>query len=368
MNTLPRIIEPLNHPMTQSPDLTSDRRALARLITQIENGNPETRSLVARLYASAGHAQVIGITGPPGCGKSTLVASLARRLRMQPVSAGALHPQVAIVAVDPTSPFSGGAILGDRVRMRDLSGDTGIFIRSMASRGALGGLAGATSDVVSALDGAGFDVILIETVGAGQLEVDIAQIAQTVIVVEAPGAGDEIQAAKAGILEIADILVVNKADREGVAQTIAALQAALDMSRPESARASARASAHKHGPVAGLRAFDSSQTSIDEPVISGVEWQTPILKTIALNDEGIEAVVAAIQAHAEYLRASGEGARRRARAVEQDVRARLGDVLTRRALAVVDREQYDALMAAAVARAIHPSEAAEQLMNASWGK
>ena len=355
--------------MTQSPDLASDRRALARLITQIENGNPETRSLIARLYASAGRAQVIGITGPPGCGKSTLVASLARRLRMQPVSSGGLHPQVAIVAVDPTSPFSGGAILGDRVRMRDLSGDTGVFIRSMASRGALGGLAGATSDVVSVLDSAGFDVILIETVGTGQLEVDIAQIAQTVIVVEAPGAGDEIQAVKAGILEIADILVVNKADREGTAQTIAALQAALDVSRPERAGVSARALAHKHGPMAGLRVSDSPpDMSAGASAIGDAAWQTPILKTIALNDEGLEAVVAAIQAHAEYLRASGEGARRRARAVEQDVCARLGDVLTRRALTVVGREQYDALMAAAVARAIHPAEAAEQLMNASWGK
>ncbi len=346
--------------MTESPDLASDRRALARLITQIENGNPETRNLVARLYASAGSAQIIGITGPPGCGKSTLVSGLARYLRARP------HPpQVAIVAVDPSSPFSGGAILGDRVRMRELSGDAGIFIRSMASRGALGGLAGATADVVSALDGAGFDVILIETVGAGQLEVDIARIAQTVIVVEAPGAGDEIQAAKAGILEIADIVVVNKADREGTAQTIAALQSALDVSRPESAGASA----HKHGPMAGLPAFDSPRNmSMEAPEIDGAAWQTPILKTIALNDEGIEAVAAAIEAHAGYLRASGEGARRRARAVEQDVRARLADALTRRALAAVSREQYDALMAAAVARAIHPAEAAERLMNASWGK
>ena len=342
--------------MTESPDLAFDRRALARLITQIENGNPETRNLVARLYASAGRARVIGVTGPPGCGKSTLVSGLARYLRARP------HlPQVAIVAVDPSSPFSGGAILGDRVRMRELSGDAGIFIRSMASRGALGGLAGATADVVSALDGGGFDVILIETVGAGQLEVDIARIAQTVIVVEAPGAGDEIQAVKAGILEIADIIVVNKADREGAAQTIAALQSALEVGRPQIA--------HKHGPMAGLRASDSPRNmSVEAPEIDGAAWQTPILKTIALNDEGIEAVAAAIEAHAGYLRASGEGARRRARAVEQDVRARLADALTRRALAAVSREQYDALMAAAVARAIHPAEAAERLMNASWGK
>ncbi len=351
--------------MTQSPDLASDRRALARLITRIENGDPATRDLVARLYASAGQARVIGITGPPGCGKSTLVATLARRLRIRQTPAESSRPHVAIVAVDPSSPFSGGAILGDRVRMRDLSGDAGIFIRSMASRGALGGLAGATADVVSVLDGAGFDVILIETVGAGQLEVDIARIAQTVIVVEAPGAGDEVQAVKAGILEIADIVVVNKADREGAAQTIAALQSALDVSQPESAGAVA----HKHGALAGARASDALRNTKTEASATGdAQWRIPILKTVALSGEGIEAVLTAIEAHAGYLRASGEGARRRARAVEQDVRARLADILARRALATIGREQYDALMAATVARAIHPAEAAEQLMNASWGK
>ncbi len=353
--------------MTQSPDIASDRRALARFITQIENGSPETRGLVARLYANAGRARIIGVTGSPGCGKSTLVALLARRLRSQAMPSRPSYPQVAIVAVDPSSPFSGGAILGDRVRMRDLSGDTGIFIRSMASRGALGGLAGATADVVSVLDGAGFDVILIETVGAGQLEVDIARIAQTVIVVEAPGAGDEVQAVKAGILEIADIVVVNKADREGAAQTIAALQSALDISRPESAPLGAPLGAHKHGPAARLQASPPRQ-DVDESATRAAQWRIPIVKTVALSGEGVEAVVAAIHVHADYLRASGEGARRRARAVEQDVRARLADLLTRRALAGISREQYDALMAATIARAIHPDEAAQQLMNASWGK
>lgn len=330
----------------------SDRRALARLITDIENGSPAVREQVARLYTSAGRARVIGVTGSPGCGKSTLVAGLARQIRARSPA------QVAIVAVDPSSPFSGGAILGDRVRMRDLSGDAGIFIRSMASRGALGGLAAATADVVSALDAAGFDVILIETVGAGQLEVDIARIAQTVIVVEAPGGGDEIQAVKAGILEIADIVVVNKADREGAAQTIAALQAALDIGRPDMAAAGA----HKHGPMAG----NSPHTDAQERATGVVEWRAPIVKTVALSGEGLEDVLAAIDAHAGYLRASGEGARRRARAVEQDVRARLADALTRRVLVAVSREQYDALISAVVARSIHPAEAAERLMNTGW--
>ncbi len=349
--------------MTQALDFASNRRALARCITQIENGSPEMRGLVARLYAQAGRARIIGVTGAPGCGKSTLVATLARRLRSQPISAGLSYPQIAIIAVDPSSPFSGGAILGDRVRMRDLSGDAGIFIRSMASRGALGGLAGATADVVSVLDSAGFDVILIETVGAGQLEVDIARIAQTVIVVEAPGAGDEVQAVKAGILEIADIVVVNKADREGAAQTIAALQSALDLSRPERAPFGA----HKHGLPARGQASARPHT-LDKSDGRDVQWHIPIVKTVALTGEGVEAVLAAIHAHADYLRASGEGARRRARAVEQDVRARLADLLTRRALASISREQYDALITATIARAMHPDEAAEHLMNTSWGK
>ncbi len=225
--------------------LAGDRRAVARLISLVENGAPESREALAALFPHTGHAHIVGITGSPGSGKSTLVNQLAKVFRRQGATVG-------IVAVDPTSPFSGGAILGDRIRMQDLCGDPGVFIRSMATRGALGGLARATSDVVKVLDAFGKDVILVETVGVGQDEVDIAKAAHTTIVVEAPGMGDDIQAIKAGVMEIADILVVNKADREGAERTVAALEMMLDL--------------NGH-PACG--------------------WQTPVLKTVATQDEGI---------------------------------------------------------------------------------
>ncbi|MCA9903094.1 MAG: methylmalonyl Co-A mutase-associated GTPase MeaB, partial [Anaerolineae bacterium] len=197
--------------------LQGDRRALARLLTIVENAREGGDDALAALFPNTGHAHIIGITGPPGAGKSTLVNALTQALR-------AGQKTVAILAVDPTSPFSGGAILGDRIRMRDLAGDTGVFIRSMATRGSLGGLARASRDAVRVLDAAGYDYVLVETVGAGQNEVEIARMAQTVLVVEAPGMGDDVQAIKAGILEIADILVVNKADHPGLDNTVRGLK------------------------------------------------------------------------------------------------------------------------------------------------
>ncbi|RME44449.1 MAG: methylmalonyl Co-A mutase-associated GTPase MeaB, partial [Caldilineae bacterium] len=205
--------------------LQRKRRAIARLITYIENEDPQAQPILADLYPHTGRAHLIGITGAPGTGKSSLVNELAKAYRRQ-------EQTVAVLAVDPTSPFSGGAILGDRIRMRDLAGDPGIFIRSMASRGSLGGLARAAHDAIKVLDAAGFDIILIETVGAGQGEVEIARTAHTVLVVEAPGLGDDIQAIKAGILEIADVFVVNKADRPGANKTAAALKTMLELGHP----------------------------------------------------------------------------------------------------------------------------------------
>lgn len=198
------------------------RRAIAQLITLVENDREAARTIVAALYPETGKAHIVGITGPPGSGKSTLVNEIAKEYRKR-------KQLIGIVAVDPSSPFTGGALLGDRVRMRDLSGDRGIFIRSMASRGNLGGLAHSTGNVVKILDAAGFQVILVETVGAGQAEVDIANAALTTLVVEAPGMGDDIQTIKAGILEIADLLVVNKVDRPGSGRTVKALQTMLHM-------------------------------------------------------------------------------------------------------------------------------------------
>ncbi|MEP7292403.1 MAG: methylmalonyl Co-A mutase-associated GTPase MeaB, partial [Chloroflexota bacterium] len=204
-----------------------DRRALARLLTYVENEREGVEEALAVLFPQTGHAWVVGITGAPGTGKSTLVTEIAKLYRAQ-------GETVAILAVDPTSPFTGGALLGDRVRMRDLSGDAGVFIRSMATRGSLGGLARATRDAIRVLDAGGFSIILVETVGAGQNEVDIVRTADTTVVVEAPGMGDEVQAIKAGILEIADVLVVNKADRQGVNHTVQALKMMLELGHPAS--------------------------------------------------------------------------------------------------------------------------------------
>src|SRR5512140_2148971 len=247
--------------------LKGDRLSLARLLTQVENLTPEGRAALATLFPYSGKAHLVGVTGSPGTGKSTLVNRLALHFRRQ-------QKRVAIVAVDPSSPFSGGAVLGDRVRMKDLSGDPGVFIRSMASRGSLGGLAQSTAGVVQIFDAAGYEMVLIETVGAGQGEVDIARLAHTTLVVEAPGLGDDIQAIKAGILEIADILVINKADRPGVESTEKALKSMLDLAHP------AQRVYRHHGQLltAPAPAADAQ---------TGKLWIPPIQKTVSTDGKGI---------------------------------------------------------------------------------
>ncbi len=265
--------------------LSGDRRALARMVTLIENESPQARRYLAELHQHAGNAHIVGVTGAPGAGKSTLVTHIVRELRRRDRKVGG-------VAVDPTSPFTGGAILGDRIRMMELAGDPNVFIRSMASRGSLGGLSASTRDVVRAMDAAGYNPIIIETVGTGQAEVEVMRAAQTVLVVSAPGMGDEVQAIKAGILEIADIFVVSKADKPGADQTVAEL--------------------------AMLLSLDPNRRLHDK---SKPYWRIPVLKTSAIKDQGITQLVDAIEQHREYLVESGMLAHRAQRQVRSEVEA-----------------------------------------------
>jgi len=322
--------------------LSGERRSLARLLTQVENGAPEGRTTLDELFPHTGKAHLIGVTGAPGTGKSSLVNQLALDYR-----AAADPKRVAIVAVDPSSPFTGGAVLGDRVRMRDLAGDPGVFIRSMASRGSLGGLAAATAAMVQVFDAAGYDVILIETVGAGQTEVDIARLAHTTLVVEAPGLGDEIQAIKAGILEIADILVVNKADLPGVENTERALKGMLGLAHPVE-----KVFRH-HGQAMIIPDSEPANTSL---------WVPPILRTIATDGTGVAKLKAAIEQHARHLRQSGDWGRRERARLEAEFEALLTETLVRKFRTSVPEDRYDEVVERLVQRTLSPWEAVKELL------
>lgn len=329
--------------------LAGSRTALARALTHIENYTTEGRAILDGLFPHTGRAHLVGITGSPGTGKSSLVNQLALQFR-RPADGPAR--KVGIIAVDPSSPFTGGAVLGDRVRMRDLAGDEGVFIRSMAARGALGGIARATSAAAQAMDAAGFEIILIETVGAGQSEVDIARLAHTTIVVEAPGLGDDIQAIKAGILEIADILVVNKADHAGVENTERALRVMLELAHPARMRF-----------PNGHHLLETAAAPHDEPAEDEVLWTPPVLKTIATTGEGIAGVAAAIHDHAAYLEESGEKGRRESYRVQTELMALVRDSLLKRWQCAVPEGLYQEVVAALTGRRISPDQALEQLMN-----
>lgn len=330
--------------------LAGSRRALARLLTRIEDGTGG--EALRALHAHTGKAWVVGITGAPGTGKSSLVNALAKALR-------ARGDTVAIVAVDPTSPFSGGAILGDRIRMRELSGDKGVFIRSMATRGSLGGLARTTRDVVRALDAAGFAYVLVETVGAGQSEVDIVRTADTTLVIEAPGLGDDVQAIKAGILEIADVLVVNKADRVGAAQTTRALRAMLELGHP----AAKEQMVSHHGQMMRLSA------PVTPSHDAGGLWLPPVVQTVATEDKGLDELLGAIDAHRSFLAQDPATATaRKARYVQLELYERLQYALLERLKHTLSDDTLAQVVADVQNKTLDPQTAVEKLLTIAYNQ
>ena len=335
----------VNEPSLAKSVLSGDRLALGRLLTQIENDLPEGRQALVELYSRTGRAHLIGVTGAPGTGKSSLVNQIARFYRQPPD--GKQPKPVGIIAVDPSSPFTGGALLGDRVRMRDLAGDPGVFIRSMASRGSLGGLAASTAGLVDAFDAAGYEVVLIETVGAGQGEVDIVRLAHTTLVVEAPGLGDEIQAIKAGILEIADVLVINKADLPGVENTERALRSMLELAHP------APRVYLQHGQVE-----HHAQVLEDNE-----SWQTPLLRTVATQGSGIDELVEKIELHRQFLCQSGEWELRVQARLRSQLESLLQTALVTRWRKSVSESRYSAVLDLLTMRQISPWQAVESLLD-----
>ncbi len=331
-----------------NPILSGSRLALSRLLTQIENDTADGRAALNALFPHTGSAHLIGVTGAPGTGKSSLVNRLAYFYRNPPEGQDA--KRVAVVAVDPSSPFTGGAVLGDRVRMKDLAGDPGVFIRSMASRGSLGGLAAATAGIVQAFDAAGFEIILIETVGAGQAEVDIARLAHTTLVIDAPGLGDDIQAIKAGILEIADILVINKADRPGVENTERALKSMLSLAHPVQ-----RIFRH-HGQSIEVQASTSDEFSTEM-------WISPIQKTIATEGNGISELGELIAQHRAYLEQSGDWSRRERARLRNELTLLLQSTLVARWRENVTDNQYQDVLDRLTERIISPRQAVTELLN-----
>jgi len=298
--------------------LSGDRRATARAISMVEDGARDLPALIEGLFPSTGSAYSVGLTGSPGVGKSSLAAEIVKTARSRDRS-------VAVLAIDPTSPFTGGALLGDRLRMQSHATDPGVFIRSMATRGHLGGLALAAPEAVRVLDASGAEVILIETVGVGQAEVEVATAADTTLVVVAPGWGDAVQASKAGILEIADVFVVNKADRDGAMEAVRDLETMLRM-----------------GPA--------------------MEWVPPVLRTSTVNAEGIDELWESIEAHRKYLEATGELERKRRARLLREVEEMVSVRLRERAASLLERGGMEKLADDLVSRRTDPYRAADILM------
>lgn len=298
--------------------MQGDRVAIARAITHVESGTDEGRRISAELYCRTGRAQTVGLTGSPGAGKSTLTDSLVRIVRGEEL-------RVGVIAVDPSSPFSGGAILGDRVRMQDHATDPGVFIRSMATRGHLGGLAVAAPQAMRVLDAAGTDLVIVETVGVGQVEIEVVESVDTTVVVVNPGWGDAIQAAKAGLMEIADIFVVNKADRVGADEAVRDIEQMIDLAPP-----------------AG--------------------WRPPVLRTVAIRNEGTAELWTAIKDHFEYLKSTGELDARRRERVAKEIRSTVGEVIARRAWETCSGPEFERLCDQVINLETDPFTAAEALI------
>jgi len=299
--------------------LQGNSRSIAKTITLIENNEPEAQKIVSMLYQKTGKAHVIGVTGPTGSGKSTLIEKLIRELRKRGKTVG-------VVAVDPTSPFTGGAFLGDRVRMQEHSTDEGVFIRSMANRNASGGLAKATKDVIRVLDASGKDIVIVETVGAGQSEVEIVRVAQTIVVVLAPGLGDDIQAIKAGIMEIGDIFAVNKSDRQNANKAVSDIQAMLEMNTEKTG------------------------------------WKPSVLKTTALTGEGIAELLAIIKDHKEYLKMGALEANRKEK-VETELTEAIKQKVAESIIEDLKRKgEWEKFTEKILTREIDPYSAADMLL------
>lgn len=307
--------------------LKGDKRATARLITLVENDEEKAREIVKKIYSNTGRAYIIGITGPPGSGKSTLVDKLIKKARDE----GNI---VGVIAIDPTSPFTGGALLGDRIRMQRHSTDPGVFIRSMATRGSLGGLAKATNDAIKILDAYGCDIIFVETVGVGQIEVDIVKTADTVVLVTVPGLGDDIQAIKAGLMEIADIFVVNKADKEGAEVTMFELELMLDLEK------------------------DKWQKS---------GWRPPVVSTIAFTNKGVDELWGAINEHREFLLNSGKIEEKRKFRVREEIKAIVSSKIARKIGEKMGEDDIAVLIEMIAKREIDPYSAADLVLEKALG-
>ncbi|ASJ11007.1 GTPase [Thermococcus sp. P6] len=307
--------------------LSGDRRAAARLITLVENDEEKAREIVGLIYPYTGKAYVIGVTGPPGAGKSTLLDKLIKVAREE-------GKVVGVIAIDPTSPFTGGALLGDRIRMQRHSTDPGVFIRSMATRGSLGGLAKATNDAIKVLDAYGCDVIFVETVGVGQVEVDIVKTADTVLLVTVPGLGDDVQAIKAGLMEIADVFVINKADREGADATYFELNLMLDLEKERW---------EKRG------------------------WRPPVVETVATTMKGIRELWRTVLEHRDFLERSGEIERKRKFRAEEEVRTIISGRIARMIGERLNEGELAELIDRIVRREVDPYSAADVVLEKTLG-